>query len=41
MIVANDAERGAISARAELVEAELNVKQLEFVAEEGDLVSSR
>jgi isoleucyl-tRNA synthetase len=39
VIVANDAERAAISARAELVTAELNVKELDFVSEEADLVS--
>ncbi len=39
VIVANDAEREAISARAELVKAELNVKELDFVSEEGELVS--
>jgi isoleucyl-tRNA synthetase len=39
VIVANDAEREAISARADLVTAELNVKQLDFVSEEADLVS--
>jgi len=39
VIVANDAEREAISAWAELVRAELNVKELEFVSEEADLVS--
>jgi isoleucyl-tRNA synthetase len=39
VIVANEAERAAISARAELVRAELNVKQLDFVAEESELVS--
>jgi isoleucyl-tRNA synthetase len=39
VIVANDAEREAISARAGLVEAELNVKQLDFVSDEGELVS--
>jgi isoleucyl-tRNA synthetase len=38
VIVANDAEREAISARAELVKAELNVKELDFVSEEADLV---
>jgi isoleucyl-tRNA synthetase len=38
VIVANDAERAAISARAELVKAELNVKQLDFVTEEAELV---
>jgi isoleucyl-tRNA synthetase len=39
VIVANDAEREAISARAELVRAELNVKELDFVEEESELVS--
>jgi isoleucyl-tRNA synthetase len=39
VIVAGGAEREAISARADLIVAELNVKQLEFVAEEGELVS--
>jgi len=39
VIVANDAEREAISARAELVRAELNVKELDFVTEEAELVS--
>jgi isoleucyl-tRNA synthetase len=39
VIVANDAEREAISARADLVKAELNVKELDFVTEEGELVS--
>jgi isoleucyl-tRNA synthetase len=39
VIVANDAEREAISARAELVRTELNVKELDFVSEEADLVS--
>jgi isoleucyl-tRNA synthetase len=39
VIVANDAERAAISARADLVRAELNVKELDFVAEESELVS--
>jgi isoleucyl-tRNA synthetase len=39
VIVANDAEREAISARADLVIAELNVKELDFVSEEADLVS--
>jgi isoleucyl-tRNA synthetase len=39
VIVANDAERAAISARAELVRAELNVKELDFVEQESDLVS--
>ncbi|MFI5025747.1 MAG: isoleucine--tRNA ligase [Solirubrobacterales bacterium] len=39
VIVANDSEREAISARADLVTAELNVKELDFVSEEADLVS--
>jgi isoleucyl-tRNA synthetase len=39
VVVANDAEREAISARADLVTAELNVKELDFVSEEADLVS--
>jgi isoleucyl-tRNA synthetase len=39
VIVADEAEREAISARAELVKAELNVKQLDFVTEEAELVS--
>ena len=39
VIVANEAERGAIEARAELVTAELNVKELDFVSDEGELVS--
>ncbi|HWW67831.1 MAG TPA: isoleucine--tRNA ligase [Solirubrobacterales bacterium] len=39
VIVANDAEREAIEARAELVKAELNVKELDFVTDEGKLVS--
>jgi isoleucyl-tRNA synthetase len=39
VIVANDAEREAISARADLVKAELNVKELDFVTEEAELVS--
>ncbi len=39
VIVANDAEREAISARAKLVKAELNVKELDFVTEEAELVS--
>ncbi len=38
VIVANDAERGAIEARADLVTAELNVKELDFVSDEGELV---
>ena len=39
VIVANDAERAAISAHADLVKAELNVKELDFVEEESALVS--
>jgi isoleucyl-tRNA synthetase len=39
VIVASDAEREAISARADLVKAELNVKELDFVNEESELVS--
>ena len=39
VIVASDAEREAIEARAELVRAELNVKELAFVTEEAELVS--
>ncbi len=39
VIVANDAERAAIESRAALVTAELNVKELDFVSDEADLVS--
>ena len=39
VIVANDAEREAIEARAGLVTAELNVKELDFVTDESELVS--
>jgi isoleucyl-tRNA synthetase len=39
VIVANDAERTAIEARADLVTAELNVKELDFVTDEAELVS--
>ena len=39
VIVANEAERAAIEARADLVTAELNVKELDFVTDEGELVS--
>jgi isoleucyl-tRNA synthetase len=39
VIVAGDAGRQAISARADLVKAELNVKELDFVSEEAELVS--
>jgi isoleucyl-tRNA synthetase len=38
VIVATEAERGEIERLAELVRAELNVKELEFVSEEGELV---
>ncbi len=39
VIVANEAEREAIEARAGLVTAELNVKELDFVSDESELVS--
>jgi len=39
VIVANEAERAAIEARAALVTAELNVKELDFVSDEAELVS--
>jgi isoleucyl-tRNA synthetase len=39
VIVANEAERAAIEARAGLVTAELNVKELDFVSDESQLVS--
>jgi isoleucyl-tRNA synthetase len=39
VIVANEAERGAIESRAALVTAELNVKELDFVTDEAELVS--
>ncbi len=39
VIVANDAEREAIEAHGSLVTAELNVKELDFVEEESELVS--
>jgi isoleucyl-tRNA synthetase len=39
VIVANDAERAAIEARADLVTSELNVKELDFVSDESELVS--
>ena len=39
VIVASEAEREAIEARAELVRSELNVKELDFVTEEAELVS--
>jgi isoleucyl-tRNA synthetase len=41
VIVANEVERRAISARADLVRSELNVKELDFVAEEAELISYR
>jgi isoleucyl-tRNA synthetase len=41
VVVARGAERDAIAVRADLVRAELNVKELEFVSEESDLVSYR
>ncbi len=39
VVVATGEERDAIAAHADLVEAELNVKELEFVEEESELVS--
>ncbi|MCW2982204.1 MAG: isoleucyl-tRNA synthetase [Solirubrobacterales bacterium] len=39
VVVANEDERAAIEARGDLVTAELNVKELDFVSETGDLVS--
>ena len=39
VIVANENERAAIEAHADLVRAELNVKELAFVSEEADLIS--
>jgi isoleucyl-tRNA synthetase len=39
VIVANEAERAGIEAHGDLVTAELNVKELDFVSDEGDLVS--
>jgi isoleucyl-tRNA synthetase len=39
VIVANEAERAAIEARGGLVIAELNVKELDFVSDESELVS--
>jgi isoleucyl-tRNA synthetase len=41
VVVATDAERGAIEAQADLVKAELNVKELDFVSEQSELVSYR
>ena len=39
VIVANEDERASIEALADLVTAELNVKELDFVSEEGELVT--
>jgi len=39
VVVASDAEREAISARAGLVRSELNVKEIDFVTDESELVS--
>jgi isoleucyl-tRNA synthetase len=39
VVVASDAERAAIEAGAALVTAELNVKELDFVSDESELVS--
>jgi isoleucyl-tRNA synthetase len=39
VIVANEAERAAIEARSDLVTAELNVKELDFVSDTSELVS--
>ena len=39
VIVATEAERAEIERLAAIVEAELNVKELEFVSEEGEIVS--
>ena len=39
VIVANDAERAAIEARAEIILAELNVKGIDFVTDQSELVS--
>jgi isoleucyl-tRNA synthetase len=41
VVVASGAEREAINGRADLVTSELNVKELEFVSEESELVSYR
>ena len=41
VVVASDSERAAIEARSDLVTAELNVKELDFVSEEAELVSYR
>ncbi|MDQ5895025.1 MAG: isoleucyl-tRNA synthetase [Actinomycetota bacterium] len=39
VVVATDAEREAISSQTELIKRELNVKELEFVTDQSDLVS--
>ena len=41
IVVAKDAERDAIAAHTDLVRSELNVKEIDFVDEEGELVSYR
>jgi isoleucyl-tRNA synthetase len=41
VIVATDAERAAIESEADLVRAELNVKELDFVSEQSELISYR
>ncbi len=41
VIVATEAERAAVEGQADLVKAELNVKELDFVSEESELVSYR
>jgi isoleucyl-tRNA synthetase len=41
VVVASDAERAAIEGLAEVVASELNVKEIEFVHEEAELVSYR
>ncbi|MGH2956467.1 MAG: isoleucine--tRNA ligase [Solirubrobacterales bacterium] len=41
VVVASDAEREAIERLADVVASELNVKEVEFVREEGELVSYR
>jgi isoleucyl-tRNA synthetase len=41
VIVATEAERAAIEAQADLVMAELNVKELDFVSEQSELVAYR
>jgi isoleucyl-tRNA synthetase len=39
VVVATDQERDAISSQEELIKAELNVKEIEFVTDQSDLVS--